>query len=116
MCKDILKSDYISQKTFDWLINETNHHLFCDGYFEKLGIVIEFDGVTHRKPINTYGGVKSVDGQKHNDSIKDNLLRKHNIIPIRIDSRKTWYTQDGMINILKDEFKKNDLSFDLIIG
>ena len=34
MCKDILGCNYIPQKTFDWLIIDRKHHLFCDGYFK----------------------------------------------------------------------------------
>ena len=115
ICKSILKADYIPQKTFDWLINETNHHLFCDGYFESLGIVVEFDGVAHRMPVKVYGGIDTMNRQKHNDRIKDKLLKEHNIVVIRIDSRLKWYTEEGMLEIIKSELSKNNMSYDLLM-
>ena len=115
ICKLILKADYIPQKTFDWLINETNHHLFCDGYFESLGVVIEFDGVAHRIPVKVYGGIDTMNRQKHNDRIKDKLLKEHNIVVIRIDSRLKWYTEEGMLEIIKSELSKNNMSYDLLM-
>ena len=116
ICKSILKTDYIPQKTFDWLINETNHHLFCDGYFESLGVVIEFDGVAHRIPVKVYGGIDTMNRQKHNDRIKDKLLKEHNIVVIRIDSRLKWYTEEGMLEIIKSELSKNNMSYDLLMA
>ena len=115
ICKSILNADYIPQKTFDWLINETNHHLFCDGYFESLGIVVEFDGVAHRMPVKVYGGIDTMNRQKHNDRIKDKLLKEHNIVVIRIDSRLKWHTEEGMLEIIKSELSKNNMSNDLLM-
>ena len=114
ICRKLLKTDYIPQKTFDWLINDRNHHLFCDGYFEELGIVVEFDGAVHRTPVKIYGGQKGSDRQKYNDSIKDKLLKEHGITIIRIDSRLNWYTENGMFEILKTQLQKNSLSSDLL--
>lgn len=109
ICKELLGVDYIAQKTFDWLINDKNHHLFCDGYFEELNLVVEFDGATHRIPVKIYGGQETTDRQKYNDSIKDKLLKEHNISVVRIDSRLNWYTREGMYEILK-----NELSYELL--
>ena len=114
MCKDILGCDYIPQKTFSWLINDKRHHLFCDGYFENLGLVIEFDGAAHRVPVKIYGGQETTNRQKYNDMVKDKLLREHGISVIRIDSRLKWYTEDGMREIIKTELEKNNLSYDLL--
>lgn len=114
ICKELFGADYIPQKTFEWLINDKNHHLFCDGYFEKLNIVVEFDGATHRVPIKIYGGQETTNRQKCNDLIKDKLLKEHGIVVIRIDSRLKWYTEDGMFQILKTEFQKNNMSYDLL--
>lgn len=114
MCKDILGCNYIPQKTFDWLINDRKHHLFCDGYFKELGLVIEFDGAAHRVPVKIYGGQKTTNRQKYNDIVKDNLLKEHGISVIRIDSRIKWYTEDGMREIIKTELEKNNLSYELL--
>lgn len=114
ICKSIFNTGYTPQKTFNWLINETNHHLFCDGYFENLGIVIEFDGVAHRKPVKVYGGEEKLYRQKHNDHIKDKLLKEHGIFVIRIDSRLKWYTKDGMYEILSKELQNNKYYNDLL--
>ena len=114
ICKNILGCDYIPQKTFDWLINDRRHHLFCDGYFENLRVVVEFDGAAHRIPVKIYGGQKTTDRQKYNDIVKDNLLKEHGISVIRIDSRLKWYTEDGMREIIKTELEKNNLSYELL--
>ncbi len=110
ICKNIFRKDYIPQKTFDWLINETNHHLFCDGYFENLNLVIEFDGAGHRKPIKFGSDVDCLDRQKHNDAIKDNLLSSHGITIVRIDSRLEWYTEEGMREIITSELAKKKIN------
>ena len=114
ICKDLLNSDYIPQKTFDWLINDKNHHLFCDGYFEDLKLAIEFDGVAHRIPVAIYGGEEGNKRQQYNDSVKDKLLKEHNIVVIRIDSRLNLYTKEGRVEILKTELLKNNMSCDLL--
>lgn len=114
MCKDLFGVDYIPQKTFNWLVNDKNHHLFCDGYFEGLRLVVEFDGAVHRVPVKIYGGQKGTDRQNYNDSVKDKLLREHNITVIRIDSRLKWYTEEGMLEIIKTELSKNNMSYDLL--
>ena len=114
MCKDILGCDYIPQKTFSWLINDRRHHLFCDGYFEDLGLVVEFDGAAHRVPVKIYGGQKTTNRQKYNDMVKDKLLNEHGISVIRIDSRLNWYTEEGMRQILENELQKNNRSFELL--
>ena len=114
ICKKLLKTEYTAQKTFEWLVNETKHHLFCDGYFENLNLVIEFDGAMHRTPVKAYGGQKRFERQKHNDYIKNKLLKEHDITVIRIDSRLNWYTEEGMLKILQSEFSKNNLSYNFL--
>ena len=114
ICKKIFNVDYVPQKTFDWLINDRNHHLFCDGYFEDISLVIEFDGAAHRIPVKIYGGKDTTDRQKYNDSIKDKLLKEHGINVIRIDSRLEWYTEEVMLKIIESELSKNNIDFDLI--
>lgn len=110
ICKSILKEDYVHQKTFDWLINETKHHLFCDGYFESLNLVVEFDGAAHRVPVKFGGDCNCLDRQKHNDATKDKLLKEHGITVIRIDSRLKWYTEEGMREIINLELAKNKIN------
>lgn len=65
-------------------------------------------------PVKVYGGIDTMNRQKHNDRIKDKLLKEHNIVVIRIDSRLKWYTEDGMREIIKTELEKNNLSYDLL--
>ena len=112
ICKSIFHCKYIPQKTFDWLINDSNHHLFCDGYFPKINLVIEFDGSGHRKNIKCWNNLER---QIYNDKIKDDLLNKHQIKIIRIDSRLEWYTEKGMRNIINSELKKYNMNISEII-
>ena len=97
MCKEILGCDYEWQKTWDWLIGCGGKHMYCDGYFTDINMVIEFDGAGHRKP--TYSE-KSYIATKNNDKLKDKLIPEHGINIIRIDSRCSWQDEKWLENYL----------------
>ncbi|MEJ3719123.1 hypothetical protein WGM54_13970 [Paenibacillus polymyxa] len=101
MIKDILGSDYESQKTWPWLIGVGGKHMYCDGYFPQYKLVIEFDGQQHRIPVDKFGGVKSFNRLKQNEIKKKELLYRNGIELIRIDSRDPWHSIDYLINILR---------------
>lgn len=100
MCKSILNEDYESQKTWDWLIGYGGKHMYCDGYFLNLNLVIEFDGSGHRIPIKKFGGYERMIHQQENDKLKDKLLSEHGIHIIRIDSRMDWQFEEKLKDYL----------------
>lgn len=103
ICSELFNSNYISQKTWDWLIGFGGKNMFCDGYFDELKLNIEFDGSSHRIAISKFGGEERLVRTKENDKLKEILLKDHSIKTIRIDSRLKWYTTEGLIKIIIDE-------------
>lgn len=91
MVGEILGEPPCRWKTWDWLIGTGVKHMFCDAYFESANLVVEFDGVQHRRPIQKYGGERAYDRLVANDALKDSLLRSHGIQVVRIDSRLKWH-------------------------
>lgn len=100
--KKIVNCDYEAQMKWDWLIGETGKNLFCDGYFEPLNLVVEFDGVQHRRPIANMGGQKDFERRKIADNIKDKLLKENKINLLRIDSRSDWKNTDYLKSLLTE--------------
>lgn len=105
LIKDLTGCNYIPQETWEWLIGVGGKHLYCDGYFNKLNLVIEFDGVQHRKPVDAFGGEKAFNRLQQNDKLKGELLNKNGIKLIRISSNSKWYDKDYIREILI----KNDM-------
>jgi hypothetical protein len=102
---EILNLKYEAQKKWDWLIGVGGKNMFCDGYFKDIDLVVEFDGVQHRIPISKYGGEEKLKRTQQNDSLKNELLKQHNIKLIRIDSRSNWMNK----NYLKEILIKNNI-------
>lgn len=105
MCAELFNSKYKPQCTWGWLIGVGGKNMFCDGYFENLNTVVEFDGRSHRIAISKFGGEERLIRTKENDKLKEQLLLEHNIKIIRIDSRLKWYTREGLVKIIMDECK-----------
>jgi very-short-patch-repair endonuclease len=103
MCKEILGISYTHWKTWDWLIGSGGKHMFCDGYYNEINTVIEFDGVYHRKAINQHGGYNAMIRQQSNDRLKDRLLTDHGIKIIRIDSRMNWQDKNKLKDYLMSQ-------------
>lgn len=102
LIKKITGKDYIPQKTFYWLKSETGYPLFCDGYFKELSLVVEFDGVQHRIPVDKFGGQEGLEKLQRNDAIKDMLIPKKGFKLLRIDSRDNWHDSNYIIRRLND--------------
>lgn len=111
MCAELFNKDYISQKTWSWLIGVGGKNMFCDGYFENLNLVIEFDGKAHRVAISKFGGEENLIRTQENDNLKEKLLSEHGIKIIRIDSRLQWYTKNGLVKIIQDECEKRGYNY-----
>lgn len=85
---------FVPQKTWDWLIGVGGKNMYCDGYFPKLQLVVEFDGVQHRKPIEAFGGMERFIRLQENDKLKEELLNQNNIRLLRIGSNEKWYNKE----------------------
>lgn len=78
MIKGIVNCDYERNKTWSWLIGIKGKHLYCDGYFEKINLIVEFDGKQHRTPVPNFGGTERFLKDKQNDEIKERLAIEKN--------------------------------------
>lgn len=70
------------QKTFDDCKNI--NHLPFDFYLPKYNICIEYDGMQHFKPIEYFGGEKTLKITKNHDNIKNDYCKNNNIKLLRI--------------------------------
>lgn len=69
-----------------------------DFYLTDRNILIEFDGIQHFKPISYFGGEKSFERIKINDSIKNNFCHENQIELIRINYKEV----KNIENILRE--------------
>jgi hypothetical protein len=94
VCLEIIKKitghTYERNKTWNWLKGIYGKHLFCDGYFKGLNLVVEFDGKHHRVPVPNFGGEERFQKDKLNDSLKEELVQKKGIKFLRISSKENW--------------------------
>lgn len=102
LLSDVIKSNYEPQKTWKWLINDKNSHLYCDGFFKDYNLVVEYDGFFHREPADFIGGEEKLKTQQENDRLKDRLVKEHGYKMLRIDSRDNWYDKNYLIKRLKE--------------
>ena len=110
MIQQITKEQFIPQKRFNWLKNEKGYKLPCDGYFEGLKLIVEFDGAHHRVPIEVHGGIEKFKKTQKHDEIKNKLIPEHGLILLRIDSRENWESEEYMRTRLQNIgiLKKNE--------
>ena len=79
---DNMNIKYERQKKFDDCID--NKKLPFDFYLIDYDICIEFDGMQHFKPIEYFGGLKTLEIVKRHDDIKNKFCENNNIRLIRI--------------------------------
>lgn len=102
MIARLLNTTYVPQKTWNWLIGVGGKNMYCDGYFEKYNLIVEYDGRQHRVPVDVFGGVEKFETLQQNDKLKDELVTKHGLKMLRIDSRDNWYDEDYLIDRLQE--------------
>jgi len=94
-------------RKLDWLMNiKTGRKLELDFYVPDLNFAIEYQGEHHFNPVNFSGrgeeyGLNRLKVVKRLDSIKRNLLKKHNIYLIEIS-----YLEKDIKKYLTKKFKK----------
>jgi len=79
-----LKVRFEQNKRYDKCKNKLP--LPFDFYLSDKNILIECDGIHHRKPIEHFGGLKRFEYQKKNDLIKNEFCRENKIPLIRVSS------------------------------
>ena len=89
------KIQFISQYRVDIL---GKRHLF-DFFIPDRGIMIEYDGIQHFKPIDFFGGYEALEKRRVRDRQKDEWCEKEGIKLIRIK----YTDQDEINNILQNE-------------
>lgn len=93
----ILNYDYTPQKRFSWLIGVNNFPLFCDGYFEKCGLVVEFNGRQHYKFVEgKFGDYDNFKKQQANDNVKRKLIPENGLTLLEIKSSSPWHKEDWL--------------------
>ena len=98
----ILKTDYIPQTNFDWLVNNEGYSLSIDGYFEDYNLMVEADGQQHRVPMGYFGGEDKLKKQIENDTIKDKLVKDNGFKMLRIYIESEWHNEEYLIDRLKE--------------
>jgi hypothetical protein len=91
------KIEYIKQKSFDGCVYKNKMQF--DFFLPNFNICIEYDGKQHFEPIEYFGGIESLDKQKHKDFIKNEFCSKNNIRLIRIP----YYEYNNIEKILESE-------------
>lgn len=95
---------YISQKKFDDLVGLGGRKLSYDFYIPVSNLLVECQGLQHKKPINYFGGNESFVRQQEHDKRKREYAREHNI-----DLLEIWYYDyDNIEQILKDKLHINN--------
>jgi very-short-patch-repair endonuclease len=74
--------DFETQKKFDDCRNK--RPLPFDFYVEKIGLLIEFDGVQHYKPVQHFGGEEALKKRQMRDKIKNKYAEENNYYLVRI--------------------------------
>ena len=76
------------------------YKLAFDFYLIDFNILIEYDGIQHYKPVEQFGGEKSLKYLQNNDNIKTKYCIDNNIELIRIKYN------DKLIHMMKNLFIK----------
>ena len=88
-----------TQKKFNGLLGIGGKPLSYDFYLPKYNKLIEFQGIQHQKPIETFGGEKQFKRQQEHDKRKREYAKNNNIDLIEI-----WYYDiDNIEQILKEK-------------
>lgn len=82
---DSIGVDYIEQAVFP----ECSHKrlLRFDFFVPDAGLLIEFDGIQHRRPVEFFGGEKAFKKRLKRDRIKNKFAKRAGLVLLRLDSR-----------------------------
>lgn len=83
----------------DWLVYDRK--MKPDFYLPEHNVVIEFDGIQHFEPIETFGGEEALIETQKRDAEKDRLCEEHGVRVLRIP----YWELDRIQDILKEVIK-----------
>lgn len=75
---------YENEKTIKGCVSKNNKLLYFDIFIESKNLAIEYDGEQHFRPVENWGGEKSLKEVKERDAIKNQFCKNNNIELIRI--------------------------------
>ena len=107
--ESIFKVRFPNVRNLDWLKNKKGNFIELDGYNKELGIAFEHQG-SHHLTDNAY-----FDKPLY-DEIKKELCLKNNVKLICIPELYTYIKIKDLLDFLKQEFIKNNVSFNENIG
>lgn len=77
--------NYSTEKSWEWLLNETGKRMYADFYIPHKQMVIEYDGEQHFKFVEMFHKTEeNFRRQQKRDMLKDKLLKENNINVVRI--------------------------------
>lgn len=76
--------NYIKEYIFSDLFSLNGRKLPFDFYIPEYNICLEYDGRQHYEPVTKFGGIKSLEIQQVNDSLKEDYCIKNNILLLRV--------------------------------
>lgn len=98
----LLNENYKSQKTWNWLRSDKEALMFCDGYFNKANLVVEYMGAQHRNVVEHWGSTKGLRDRIKRDEIKKSLVVSHGINYLAIWFDDDWRNE----NFLKEKLRE----------
>jgi hypothetical protein len=99
----IFKVRFPNTRNLDWLKNEHGNFIELDGYNKELGIAFEHQGKQHYYDTNWFS-------KPLYDDIKKELCKKNGVKLICIPELYTFIKIKKLIDFLKQEFIKNDIT------
>lgn len=103
--------DFEKQKGFEDLRHKSP--LKFDFYLPKYNLLIEYDGLQHRKPIKMFGGEEAFKIQKMIDDIKTEYTIKNNIKLLRLNNTRVdkikkflWDNITDIMSKIEEEYKQ----------
>jgi hypothetical protein len=98
--------EYTYQKTFNDLIGGSNQHLPFDFLIHKPYVLLEFDGIHHRKPVK-FGKDQTEESQlrKYRQIVKNDSIKNRYVIDNGLTLVRITYTRiTELYKILENEF------------
>lgn len=79
---------YQTEKTIKGCVSKNNRLLYFDVFIEDIKLAIEYDGEQHFRPVDKWGGEKSLQDIKSRDELKNKFCRSNDIKLVRISYKE----------------------------
>lgn len=91
-----MRLDYNS---FEWLLSPKGYKMHVDCFMPDIGLIIEYDDISHFKPVKMLGGEEGLKLRQARDAQKDILIPSHGFYFIRFPYTLDW-SLDNLQNLL----------------